>query len=66
MPIAVLKFKLPEENEEFKLANNALNYYCQLTDIEEMIRSELKYNDNLSEETSKALEKIRTLINIYE
>lgn len=42
---AVLKFKLPEEKEEFTTAFNALNYYCALVDIASFLRQDRKHGE---------------------
>lgn len=42
---AKLEFDLPEENEEFKLATKAIDYYCALDDIRQYIRQLYKYDD---------------------
>jgi len=43
---AVLQFKLPEENEEFKMALSAENYHGALSEIGDALRSSTKYGDS--------------------
>ena len=43
MPVATLKFNLPEEKSEYNLANKAGEYYCALWEIEQHCRSVLKH-----------------------
>jgi hypothetical protein len=43
---AILKFNLPEEKDEFDFATNGINYYCALTEFDNWLRSEYKYNGN--------------------
>lgn len=56
---ATLKFNLPEDQEDFEMANNAKKYYCALWDIKDAIRSMLKYSEPKEPEL---LEKLRDLI----
>lgn len=58
MPKAVLEFKLPEEQEEFKTAMNAVNMSLTLSEFSLFLRSKLKYED-LSESDYKIYESIR-------
>jgi hypothetical protein len=55
MPIATLKFKLPEEQDDFKLANNGHLYYIILHELDQELRAFVKYgdNDNKSEELAQ-------------
>jgi hypothetical protein len=55
----ILKFNLPEEETEFKMAVNVSNYFTTLWDMDQWLRSEIKYNDRLSEEEYKTFEKVR-------
>lgn len=55
----ILKFNLPEEETEFKMAVNVSNYFTTLWDMDQWLRSEIKYNDKLSEEEYKTFEKVR-------
>ena len=68
MAKATLKFNLPEENAEHKLAVNAGNYYAVLWDIDQYLRSKLKHGD-LAESEYVVLEKtrdeLRDLMNTY-
>lgn len=43
---AILEFELPEEEEEYQMANNASRMYLALWEIKKLFRSELKYNSN--------------------
>ena len=43
---ATLEFNLPEEKDEYDFANNGVNYYCALTEFDNWLRSEYKYNGN--------------------
>ena len=41
---AILEFNLPEDQEEYEVANNASKMYLALWDIKQLFRSTLKYN----------------------
>lgn len=40
---ATLEFNLPEDNNEYKIASRAIDFYVDLTDISQQIRSFEKY-----------------------
>ena len=56
--LAVLQFTLPEESEEFNEARKGSAYHCALLDMDNYLRSQLKYRD-LSEEVAGALQDAR-------
>ncbi len=58
---AILEFNLPEEKEYFDFANNGINYYLALTQFDQWLRSEYKYNNN--EPMYKVREKLNQIIN---
>ena len=41
---AIIEFELPEDQEEYQMANNASKMYTALWDIKQLFRSTLKYN----------------------
>jgi len=55
---ATLKFKLPEELEEYQLKMNAGKYHTALWDISQELRNQRKYDQPLD----KTLEKIDDII----
>ena len=55
---AVLKFNLPEENDEFRLAVNAVRYASALEEIREFLRTKIKYTEFSLEGSEKAYEEI--------
>lgn len=61
MPIVILKYKLPEEQEEYKLAINGALYSIVVDEILGLIRKRLKYEEP-SDDASKELEDLRTFI----
>lgn len=54
----ILKFNLPEENHDFKLAVNASSWYAVLWDIDQSLRNKIKYG-NLGEDVENALQEVR-------
>jgi len=56
---ATLEFNLPEETEDFDIATNGWKYRSVLCDIDNFLRSKLKYGE-LSPEEDGAYEKART------
>jgi len=56
---ATLQFDLPEETEDFDIATNGWKYRSVLCDIDNFLRSKLKYED-LSPGEDEAYEKTRT------
>lgn len=58
MPIAILKFKLPEEKEEFDAASQAQSFKLMLWDFSNQLRSWQKYHHGF-ENADHALTKIR-------
>lgn len=61
MPKGVLSFDLPEEEQEFRMAQECGEWRIAVMDILEHLRSELKYKD-LSGEKAAAYEEFRELI----
>jgi len=55
---AVLKFKLPDQKEEFQASFNGMNYKSAIWDFDQLLRSEMKYKE-LSDETYKAYDYCR-------
>lgn len=57
---AILEFNLPEESEEFDLANRAGEVSGILWDVSQKIRERLKYNDTpLADDVRKFLEELQ-------
>lgn len=59
MPVATIKFKLPEENGEYRISLKAGELYCAIEAIRRTIRSHHKYDMPLRE----AFEEICEIIN---
>lgn len=55
---AILEFELPEQHEEFQNAVNGSNYKHAHWQLDQLLRSEMKYKE-LSKDTYKAYEYCR-------
>lgn len=58
MPKAVLEYNLPEETEEFDLAQNGSHYFCVIEDLDNYLRSLIKFG-NLPMEKEEIYQEIR-------
>lgn len=58
MPKATLTFNLPDENDEFIMAQDGINYSLVLNDLRNYLRGKLKYEE-LTEEQYKIYEEVR-------
>ena len=56
---AVLKFNLPEEQSEHRLALDGWKWKSVVIDTADKLRSALKYDDSLTPETNDYLDKFR-------
>ena len=56
---AVLKFNLPEDQSDHRLALDGWKWRSVVCDIADKLRSALKYNDGLTPETDAYLDKFR-------
>lgn len=58
---AILKFDLsdPDDTYEFESASNAGNLRLALWDIDQYLREQMKYNDSITDDGYKELEKTR-------
>lgn len=63
MSEGILKFKLPEENDDFKLASSANDLYSVICDMDRKLRKYLKYDHNLTMKTKKILAELREELN---
>ena len=58
---AILEFNLPEDQERFDFANNGFNYYMALSEMDQWLRSEYKYNGK--EAMFEVRQKLNEIIN---
>jgi hypothetical protein len=47
---ATLEFNLPDDQTEFNFANSGSRYYCALWEMDQWLRSKIKYGENLTDE----------------
>jgi hypothetical protein len=58
---ATLEFNLPEDQREFEIANQSKDMLCIIGNLEDALRSYLKYGHQFKT-PEEALEAIRTLL----
>ncbi len=58
---AILKFNLPEEENEFKVATRASDYFCILFDLDQEMRKFLKYGHKFKT-VEEVMEYVRNFI----
>jgi hypothetical protein len=56
---AILKFNLPDEQSEFETAVNGWKWSLSAWELDQHLRSQLKYNDKLTEEQYDVCQEIR-------
>jgi hypothetical protein len=56
---AILEFNLPDDDSEFNLANKGGKYYCALWEMDQWLRSKIKYDDTLTDEQHSTYQKCR-------
>ena len=59
MPIAEIKFQLPEEQEEHYDAINGSRYRAALQDFDNWLRSMIKYEDKFEIKTQEVRDRLR-------
>lgn len=59
---ATLEFNLPDDQDDFRDAVNGQKWTLVIWDFDQHLRSQIKYNDNLSPEEYKIYEEIRDLL----
>jgi hypothetical protein len=57
---AILEFNLPDDQEDFKLATNAISWYSVCWELDQNLRAKTKYApDDLPQDKYDAYEEIR-------
>jgi len=59
---AILEFNLPDDQEDFQDAINGNKWKDVVWKFDQELRSQLKYNSELSPEAAKTYEEIRDLL----
>jgi len=59
---AVLKFDLPEDNDQFTAASHGMDYALTCWDMDQKLRGWLKYGHQF-ESPDEALERVRDVLN---
>lgn len=61
---ATLKFKLPEDYEDYRMAVDASGYHHILFNLDQWLRGKIKYaEDDVSEDKYNAYQEVRDKIN---
>ena len=61
---ATLKFKLPQDYEDYRMAVDATAYHHILFSVDQWLRGKIKYpEDDVSEDTYNAYQEVRDKIN---
>jgi hypothetical protein len=58
--VAVLTFNLPEEKEDFELAQKGGHYLSIIEDLDDFLRAIIKYNQTFNDEQIAVYEAVRT------
>ncbi len=61
-PEAILKFYLPENQDEFEIAVNGYKWRLVIWDLDQWLRSQMKYRDDFKENEYETLEKCREML----
>jgi hypothetical protein len=60
---AILEFILPEDHQEYDLANNALNFWRVLYELDQDLRTKTKYAlDDLPQDKYDAYQEVRDML----
>lgn len=63
MPVGILKFNLPEDDQEFKDAQNGSSLRGQLQEFDNYLRGRIKYEE-LDEKVDEALQEARNQLHL--
>jgi hypothetical protein len=59
---ATLQFNLPDDQEDFNMAVNGTKWYLTLWELDQFLRSKVKYDETISEEAQDIYDNIRQKI----
>ena len=62
MAKATITFNLPEEQQEFNDAVHASDYKAVLWSLDQKLRSEIKYSEQIDNSTESAYQNVRDMI----
>jgi hypothetical protein len=63
---AILEFNLPDDQDDFKMASNALSWYLVCWDLDQELRAKTKYaSDDLPQDKYDAYQEVRELLREY-
>lgn len=65
MAQATITFTLPEEQQDFHDAVHASDYKMVLWDLDQKLRTEIKYNEKLDNKTELAYQTVRDMLRGY-
>jgi len=57
-----LHFDLPEDRDAYRMAFSGPDYYFSLLDLDNWLRNEIKYREDLSDETRGIYERVREVM----
>lgn len=61
-PEVILKFYLPENQDEFETAINGYKWKFAMWDLDQWLKSQIKYRDDFKENEYETLEKCREML----
>ena len=57
---AILEFDLPKDQSDFDMAQNGIDWYCTVWDLDQWLREQVKYqSDKHSSDTLDAFDEVR-------
>jgi len=60
---AILEFNLPDDQQDYDLANNGLNFWRVLYELDQELRAKTKYaSDDLPQDKYDAYQEIRDML----
>jgi hypothetical protein len=60
---AILEFNLPDDQQDFELASNAMKFWSVLYELDQDLRSKTKYaSDDLSQDKYDAYQEVRDIL----
>ena len=60
---AILEFNLPDDQQDFELASNAMKFWTVLYDLDQDLRSKTKYaSDDLPQDKYDAYQEVRDML----